>query len=149
MAKRKTANEKLAGTGRRELVEMPANLVRRFPGGKLLIPIPTDLRDEISTIPFGSVRTIAEIRDSLAERYGAVATCAMVSGMFWRLVAEAAEEDRMRSMDPIAPYWRVVKDGGVLNDKLPGGTERQAALLEAEGHTIVHSSRTRKPVRIV
>ena len=36
----------------------------------------------------------------------------------------------------ITPYWRTVKAGGQLNEKYPGGTESQAAHLEAEGHDI-------------
>lgn len=33
----------------------------------------------------------------------------------------------------LTPWWRVLKKGGFLNPKYPGGTDYQAALLEAEG----------------
>lgn len=36
-----------------------------------------------------------------------------------------------------APYWRVLKEGGKLNDKYPGGIKEQAAKLEAEGFLAV------------
>ena len=35
--------------------------------------------------------------------------------------------------DDLTPWWRVLKKGGFLNPKLPGGVERQAALLAEEG----------------
>ena len=37
------------------------------------------------------------------------------------------------------PYWRVVKDGGKLNDKFPDGIKLHADLLESEGHSITKS----------
>ncbi|MFN7456147.1 MAG: hypothetical protein ACK5U0_02025, partial [Gemmatimonas sp.] len=35
------------------------------------------------------------------------------------------------------PVWRVVSENGALLDKLPGGPERQAARLTAEGVAVV------------
>ena len=37
----------------------------------------------------------------------------------------------------IMPYWRVLKTDGSLNEKYPGGVNRQAGLLKAEGHKVV------------
>lgn len=47
-----------------------------------------------------------------------------------------AEEDLGKGVTEITPYWRVIRDGGRLNAKLPGGVEAQAAHLEEEGYTI-------------
>lgn len=33
----------------------------------------------------------------------------------------------------LTPWWRVLKKGGFLNAKFPGGTDYQTALLNAEG----------------
>lgn len=63
-------------------------------------------------------------------------TCPLTSGIFVRIVAEAAEEDRRNGKKRITPYWRVVKDDGSLKDKFPGGAKAQAKLLRAEGHAI-------------
>ncbi len=41
----------------------------------------------------------------------------------------------------MTPWWRTLKTGGELNPKFPGGPDRQRALLEAEGHTIVQRGR--------
>ena len=37
----------------------------------------------------------------------------------------------------ITPYWRTLKEGGVLNEKFPGGAEKQAEHLTKEGHEII------------
>jgi alkylated DNA nucleotide flippase Atl1 len=49
--------------------------------------------------------------------------------------ARAAEERRALGVPPgeLTPWWRVLRKGGFLNPKLPGGVETQAALLQAEG----------------
>lgn len=43
----------------------------------------------------------------------------------------------MEGQKDTTPYWRTLKDGGVINEKYPGGGEGQKKLLEKEGHTIV------------
>jgi len=63
-------------------------------------------------------------------------TCPLTTGIFIRIAAEAAEEDLSRGEKEITPYWRVIKADGSLNEKLPGGTEAQAARLREEGHSI-------------
>jgi alkylated DNA nucleotide flippase Atl1 len=61
--------------------------------------------------------------------------------------ARAAEERRARGVpqEELTPWWRVLRKGGFLNPKLPGGVERQAVLLAAEG---VRSSPLRKQVAV-
>jgi len=36
----------------------------------------------------------------------------------------------------VTPWWRTLKAGRVLNEKYPGGPERQRELLEGEGHAV-------------
>jgi alkylated DNA nucleotide flippase Atl1 len=92
-----------------------------------------DVEAEMRTIPAGSTLTIADIRAAMAAKYGGNTACPLVSGIFWRLCAEAAEEDRATGGDDICPYWRVVKEGGRMNEKLPGGIEAHAERLASEG----------------
>ena len=49
--------------------------------------------------------------------------------------ARAAEElrDLGDPEETLTPWWRVLRKGGFLNPKAPGGVDRQRALLEAEG----------------
>ena len=57
--------------------------------------------------------------------------------------------------ESLTPWWRVLRKGGFLNPKLPGGVERQAALLQAEGVRVapmrrnlaVHDYEARRPAR--
>ena len=63
------------------------------------------------------------------------------------MAARAAEEDREEGNKDITPYWRTIKEKGILNEKYPGGIEAQAKKLKAEGHEIV-SDRSGKPKKI-
>jgi alkylated DNA nucleotide flippase Atl1 len=90
----------------------------------------------IRKIPRGQVATLAQIRNRLARWHNVDVTCPLVTGIFLRIVAEAAEEDRLAGRPEITPVWRVVRDDGKLNSKFPGGVEAQAQRLRAEGHTI-------------
>jgi alkylated DNA nucleotide flippase Atl1 len=73
------------------------------------------------------------------------------------MAARAAEERRASGMphDQLTPWWRVLRRGGFLNPKLPGGVERQSALLQAEGvrvsplrkHLAVYDYAARRPDR--
>ncbi len=76
--------------------------------------------------------TLKAIRDELAEESGAGTTCPFVAGIFWKLIAEAADENLADGIDDRTPWWRVTKDGKP-NPKLPGGIDRHRALLVEEG----------------
>ncbi len=69
----------------------------------------------------------------------------MTTGIFIRIVAEAAEEDLRRGKKRIAPYWRVIKSVGSLNPKYPGVVQAQAARLREEGHAIECGKGKRAP----
>jgi alkylated DNA nucleotide flippase Atl1 len=60
----------------------------------------------------------------------------MVTGILLRIAAEAAEEDARAGRKRIAPWWRVLREGGRCNEKYPGGTAAQAERLSAEGHVV-------------
>lgn len=130
-----------------KLDDMPEAWIGRYGPGKILIPDPRDLRDLINLIEPGTVKRMGELRDVLAERAGAAATCPLCAGLFHRIVAEAAEEDRAEGL-PVSPYWRLVKDDGSLNPKLPGGVEAQAAMLRTEGVEVVPKGKSGMKVRL-
>lgn len=104
----------------------------------MLIPEPKKIDAIVQSIPIGKVVTMGHLRTKLAEDAGADMACPMTTGIFLKIVAFAAEENREIG-DYVAPYWRIVKDGGRLNDKFPDGISLHAELLESEGHTIVKS----------
>ena len=83
----------------------------------------------------------------LADHYGVDAMCPMTTGIFARIAAEVAEEDRAAGKKRITPYWRLLKSDGKLNEKYPGGTAAQAKRLREEGHRIV-AGRGKQPPRV-
>jgi alkylated DNA nucleotide flippase Atl1 len=128
----KTWREKLEIDKPRKVVDIPPHMERNIGKGKLLIPTPLDVDEQVRQIPKGRVMTTGELRAELAHKFGADTTCPMCTGMFLRIVAEASEE-RARNK---TPYWRVISNEGKMNPKFPGGVVAQAAALRAEGHVI-------------
>jgi len=115
---------------------VPDGMAKRLGHGMMLIPTALELDAMIRKIPRGQVSTLAQIRRRLARWHNVDVTCPLVTGIFLRIVAEAAEEDRLADRQEITPYWRVVRDDGRLNAKFPGGIEAQARWLREEGHTV-------------
>jgi hypothetical protein len=96
-------------------------------------------------VPKGRLLCQSQLREQLARHAGADHACPLTTGIFIRIAAEAAEEDLRAGKRRVTPYWRTIKDDGRLNEKLPGGTGRQARRLASEGFTI---SRVRGSPRI-
>jgi hypothetical protein len=104
--------------------------------GKMLVPTPMLVAAEMARVRRGRLLTVSELRDRLATRAGAAFTCPLTTGIFINIIAGAAEEDIAAGRQPVAPYWRVVRDDGTLSEKLPPGAARQARWLRDEGHHV-------------
>jgi alkylated DNA nucleotide flippase Atl1 len=112
----------------------PAQRTGAYKNAKtLLIPKPSDVEAIMQRVPKGKLVRMGDLRAALAREARADMACPLVTGIFARLVAEAAEEDRAAGKARITPYWRAIKDDDQLIDKFPGGTAAHAALLKAEG----------------
>jgi hypothetical protein len=110
---------------------------RRFGSGRMLIPTPRLIEAEVQTIAEGQLMRLSELRSRLAAQYGADFTCPLTTGIFLRIVAEAAEEARTENpAAATAPWWRLVRDDGMLIDKFPGAWSLQADRLQQEGHRV-------------
>lgn len=116
-----------------KLVTVPPKMVARFGKGKMLIPTPMLVDKLMRGIGKGKLITAGQIRTKLARDCAADVTCPLTTGIFMRIAAEAAEEDRANGRKRVTPYWRVVKDDGSLNPKFPGGEAQQARRLGDEG----------------
>jgi alkylated DNA nucleotide flippase Atl1 len=127
---------KLHKLARPKLVPVPEAMAARLGSGMMLIPTAVEVDAMVRKIPCGEVSTLAQIRRKLARWHNADVTCPLVTGIFMRIVAEAAEEDRLAGKQDITPYWRVVREESKLNAKFPGGAEGQARRLMEEGHTV-------------
>ena len=116
--------------------EMGERDAKRFGPGKMLIPTPMMVDEVIRGVRRGKLITTGTIRKMLAEKMGADVTCPLCTGIFLRISAETAEEDRAAGKARVTPYWRVVTDKGEINEKFPGGAAAAARKLREEGHRV-------------
>jgi hypothetical protein len=137
--------DKLDNPNLPKLLPVPPRMQGRFGTGTMLIPSARDVQAFIESVPTGTVTTISRIRQCLAEQYLADVTCPLVTGLFLRILAEAAEEDVRDGRTAVTPYWRVVKDDGSMHPRFPGGVEQQARRLHDEGVDIVRSGSGKAP----
>lgn len=113
----------------------------KYGGTKMLLAPPIAYDKVMRQISNGKLITVSLIREYLAQQHGADFTDPLTSGIFVSIVAWASEQ---RASDK-APYWRTLKRDGELNQKYPGGQEKQKELLETEGHVII--SKGKKNIR--
>jgi alkylated DNA nucleotide flippase Atl1 len=149
MRTRKSWKEKLERAQEAKIVTVPPRMQKRFGRGKMLIPRPLDVDAVIRKVPRGKLVTQGQIRETLALASGADVACPITTGIFIRIIAEAAAEAAQGGKARVTPYWRVVRDDGTLLEKLPGGPSAQADHLQAEGHQIDRTGklRVKDPVR--
>lgn len=133
----KSWREKLEKPMDPKLVDVPEKWAKVIGHGKMLIPTPQIVAFVINKIPSKKIATVNTIRDYLAKKIGAAITCPLTTGIFLNIVANAAEEGKQSGKIKITPYWRVLKEGGFLNPKFPGGTINQATYLKKEGFEII------------
>jgi len=121
--------------------EITEKMSKRWGTGTVLIPAPMEVDAMMRKVPEGRLVTINEIRESLARKHNATICCPITTGIFAWIAANAAEEQSQEGRKDITPYWRILKTGGELNSKYPGGVERQRSLLEEEGHKVVQKGK--------
>jgi len=143
----KTWREKLEEQSRKlpRIVVIPKKMEKRFGKGKMLIPKPLDIDALIRKVKKGKLITQEQIRKKLAKKFMVRVTCPITTGIFVRIAAEAAEEEKRKGQKQITPWWRVVKGDGSLNEKFPGGVKNQANYLKKEGFTILFGKDKRPP----
>jgi alkylated DNA nucleotide flippase Atl1 len=142
MPKRKSWSEKLKDNkGLPKVEKITDKMSKRWGTGTVVIPAPMEVNEMMRKVPEGKVITIGEIRAALAKKHGATIGCPLTTGIFAWVAANAAEEERQRGEKDIAPYWRTLKTGGVINPKYPGGVEAQKKLLEKEEHKIIQKGK--------
>jgi len=113
----------------------------RLGKGRIVIPRPLDVDALIRRVPDGKLITVLRLREELARRGKVETACPLCTGIFVRIAAEAAEEDRRAGQKVVTPYWRVLSSEGRLNPKFPGGVDSQKRLLAREGHKIAASGK--------
>ena len=103
----------------KKFADMPAN-------SSMLIATPKIIDQFIRKIPKGKPKSLKEMRVSLAKKYSADYTCPVTSGIFLRIVAEAAFESYIigkQPLDKITPFWRLIEVDSHLAKKLSFGED--------------------------
>ncbi|MBL0897190.1 MAG: MGMT family protein [Reyranella sp.] len=120
---------------------------REAAGGSMVVSTPAEVDGLVRRVGRGEVITLDDLRQALARRHGTAVACPVSTAIFVNMCARAAEDRRSRGEDPgkLTPWWRVLKRGGLLNPKLPGGVERQKALLAEDD---VHASPLRRQLAV-
>ena len=138
--KRKTWREKLADDkGLPRVFTIQPRHQKRWGRGTCAIPSPREVDALIRKIRKGRVATVNQLRAVIANKHGSTIACPITTGIFSWISAHAAAEDEAAGKKRITPWWRVLKEGGKLNPKFPGGVGEHARRLRAEGHTIRNS----------
>ncbi len=139
--KKKSWREKLADDkDLPKVVKITGKMTKRWGTGTLVIPAPREVNAIMKKVPKGRLTTINQIREKLAKKHNATMGCPITTGIFARIAAEAAEED-MQEGKQATPYWRTLKQGGVINPKYPGGEKAQKQKLEKEGHKVIRKGK--------
>ena len=120
-----------------KIERIPVRMQKRFGKGTMTIPSPKEVNDVMKKVSRGKIITINRIREKIADKHHTDICCPVTTGIFSWIAAHAAEEEKQQGKKNITPYWRTLKEGGVINEKYPGGIEEQARFLKAEGHYIV------------
>lgn len=130
---KKSWRSKIENTHPPKIEEIPPNWEKSMGKGMMVIANPKLFKDVVEMIPRGHVVTMSDIRAKFAHDFKVQGCCPLTTGIFLRIVAEAAEEarDEGREKD-ICPYWRVVRDDGSFIEKFPGGPAAQIEKLQAE-----------------
>jgi hypothetical protein len=137
--------QKLERQQKPKIVEIPARMQARFGKGRMVIPRPLDVDSLIRLVPKGRLVTVLQLREELARRSRVDVACPLCTGIFLRIAAEVADEERRAGKKTVTPYWRVVTGEGRLNPKFPGGTNAQKRMLASEGHVIRRITGTKPP----
>ena len=123
--KRKTWEEKL-NIDRKPVIEKADKSFGGIQAGQImLIPTPRVVDAYIRQIPRGSHVNMTTIRKDLAAEYHAEVTCPLTTGIFVRIVAEAAWEQYVNGtpLRQITPFWRVIDKKSSASKKLTFGTK--------------------------
>ena len=122
-SKGKTWQEKMNDGREPQLERADKSFAGIKEGQMMLIPTPKLIEEYIRQVPEGTSVDSATIRKDLAIKHGAEVTCPLTTGIFLRIVAEAAYEEfqQGKPVDKIAPFWRVIDEKSPTAKKLTFG----------------------------
>jgi hypothetical protein len=122
MAKGKKSWKEKLENGKEPVVGVMNRTISGVPsGGLMLIPTPQQVETYIRSIPKGVSKTPQEMAAFLAKEASADVTCPMCTGIFVRIVAEAAHEEMVAGKKDVAPFWRIIPPKAKVRQKLTFG----------------------------
>ncbi|OYU76424.1 MAG: hypothetical protein CFE32_10235 [Alphaproteobacteria bacterium PA3] len=89
-------------------------------GTTMYIGSPGSIANYISRIPAGEVRSIERMRNELARKNDAQATCPVTTAIYLKVVAEVALADLAEGKPStgVVPFWRVIEPDSKIAKKL-------------------------------
>ena len=88
-------------------------------GSLMYISTPLEIDEYIKKIPYGQSISVQPMRDDLAKKNGADCTCPLTTGIFLRIVAEAAFENiNSGTGSSPTPFWRAIDPKSSIAKKL-------------------------------
>ena len=148
MAKKQSWREYLNGV-EEKIHKITPEWEEKLGNGNILIPAPKDIERIIKLVGKGKLITVDMIREQLAKEKGVRLTAAAPTSIYLKKIALASEEEEQLNNKEITAYWRVLKANGLVNEKFPGGLEKQQALLQQEGHQIELFGKRKKVPKVV
>jgi len=108
----KSWTEKLNSGKPHQVKPVPMNIAGMKKGQIMLIPTALMVDEFICNIPQGTSMNPRQMRDQLASQFDAQVTCPITTGIFLRIVAEAAWEahENGTPVSEICPVWRVISN---------------------------------------
>ena len=121
---KRTWTQKLDPKTEAKIVQLDKEFAGCPAGGDLFVPTPRIVEAYIRKIPKGVSVSPQTLRKDLANEYKAEATCPVTTGIFLRIVAEAAYEQHLagKPLKDLAPFWRVIDEQSPTAKKLSFGT---------------------------
>ena len=134
-AKKKSWSDKMNTPAKPEIKAIEKPFMGMSAGDLMCIPTPHLIDEYIRSIPYGKTVSMELMRKDIALETRADFTCPLTTGIFLRIVAEAALEQLAfhGNIKRITPFWRVVEPKSRLASKLSCGPEFIVAQRTAEG----------------
>lgn len=125
MATQKTWAEKLHCDKKPIIKKIDFDFADIPKNSKMFIATPLIINEYINQIPKGQTVSTQTMRKDLAIENKADYTCPVTTGIFLRIVAEAAFEQyaKKNSTKGLTPFWRIVEPHSALAKKLSFGQD--------------------------
>lgn len=94
-------------------------------GSVLFIGSPGVFANYVSRIPAGETRAVDSMRNELARRHAATATCPVTTAIYMKVVAELAisEMNKGAEASKVIPFWRIIEPGSKIARRLSCGDD--------------------------